>query len=71
MAKTITRRTRKPLSPKPAAKQADTAYPVEQEDLEEQQERLRKAAAAGAAALRTLSRTVRKLEQLGLQAASR
>jgi len=51
MAKTITRKVRKPLSPKPAAKQADTTYPVEQEDLDEQQERLRKAAAAGADAL--------------------
>jgi hypothetical protein len=53
MAKTITRTVRKPLSLKPGPKRADTAYPVEQEDLDQQQERLRKAAAEGAAALRT------------------
>jgi len=52
MAKTITRKVGKPLSPKPAVKQDDTAYLV-REDLDEQQERLRKAAAAGANALRT------------------
>ena len=52
MAKKFSKTVRKPLSPKPAAKQADTAYPVEQEDLDEQQERLSKAAAAGADALK-------------------
>ncbi len=48
MAKTIARKARKPLSPKPAAKQVNKAYPVEQEDLDDQQQRLKKAAAAGA-----------------------
>src|SRR5450759_4207733 len=52
MAKTITRKVGKPLSPKPAVKQDDTAYLV-REDLDEQQERLRKAEAAGANALKT------------------
>jgi hypothetical protein len=52
MAKTITRKVGKPLSPKPAVEQADTAYLV-REDLDEEQERLRKAAAAGANALKT------------------
>ena len=52
MAKTITRKVGKPLNPKPAVKQDDTAYLV-REDLDEQQERLRKAAAVGANALRT------------------
>ena len=52
MAKTITRKVGKPLNPKPAVKQDDTAYLV-REDLDEQQERLRKAAAAGANALKT------------------
>ncbi len=36
----------------PVVKHANKAYPVEQEDLEEQQQRLRKAAAAGADALK-------------------
>jgi hypothetical protein len=53
MAKMFSKTARKLLSPKPAARQADRAYPVEQEDLEEQHRRLRKAAAAGADALRT------------------
>ena len=52
MTKKFSKVVRKPLSPKPAAKQEDTAYLV-REDLDEQQERLRKAAAAGAAALKT------------------
>src|ERR1035437_316378 len=52
MAKTITKKVGKPLSPKPAVEQADTAYLV-REDLDEEQERLRKAAAAGANALKT------------------
>jgi hypothetical protein len=43
---------RKPLSPKPTVQQEDTAYLV-REDLDEQQERLRKSAAAGAGAVRT------------------
>jgi hypothetical protein len=51
MAKKFTKTERKPISPRPVAKRADRAYPVEQEDLDEQQQRLRKAAAAGAAAL--------------------
>jgi hypothetical protein len=53
MAKTINRRMTKALNQKPGPKQPDPAYPVEQEDLDQQQERLKKAAAAGAAALRT------------------
>jgi len=53
MAKTINRIVTKPLSQRPAPKQSDSAYPVDQEDLDQQQERLRKAAAAGAAALKT------------------
>ena len=52
MAKTITKKVGKPLSPKPAVEQADTAYLV-REDLDEEQERLRKAAGAGANALKT------------------
>ena len=53
MSKKTDKKTTKPRSPKPpAAKQVDTAYLV-REDLDEQQERLRTAAAAGAAALRT------------------
>ena len=51
MAKNFANKVRKPLSPKPAVEQADTSYPVGPEDLEEQKERLRKAAAAGAASL--------------------
>src|ERR1035437_944497 len=53
MAKNIANKLRKPLGHKPAPKQPDTAYPVDQENLDQQQERLRKAAATGAAALRT------------------
>ena len=52
MAKKFSKTVRKPLSPKPAVKQVDTAYLV-REDLDEQQEPLRKGVAAGAAALRT------------------
>ena len=52
MAKTITKKVGKPLSPKPAVEQADTAYLV-REDLDEQQEQLSKAEAAGAGALKT------------------
>jgi hypothetical protein len=52
MAKKFSKTVRKPLSPKPVVKQVDTAYLV-REDLDEQEERLRKAAAAGAAALKT------------------
>lgn len=53
MAKTITKKLIKPLGQRPGQKQAKVSYPVEREDLDQQQERLRKAAAAGAAALRT------------------
>ena len=52
MAKKNSKTERKPLSPKPAVMQEDTAYLV-REDLDEQQERLSKAEAAGAGALRT------------------
>ena len=52
MTKKFSKPARKPLSPKPSVKQEDTAYLV-REDLDEQQERLTKASAAGAAALRT------------------
>ena len=53
MAKTINRTVTKALNQKLRPKQPDAAYPVEQEDLDQQQERLKKGAAAGAAALRT------------------
>ena len=53
MANNFSKTVGKPLSPTPAAKRADPAYPVEQEDPNEQQRRFRKAAAAGAGALRT------------------
>ena len=52
MAKTITKNVGKPLSPKPAVEQADTAYLV-REDLDEEQEQRMKAAAAGVGAVRT------------------
>ena len=52
MTKKFSKKVREPLSPKPTVKQEDTAFLV-REDLDEQQERLRKTAAAGAAALRT------------------
>ena len=52
MSKKTVKKATKPRSPKPPAAQVDTAYLV-REDLDEQQERLRKGAAAGAAALRT------------------
>ena len=52
MSKQTLKKSRKPLAPKPAAKQADTAYPIEQKELDEPQGRLRNAAAPGAAALR-------------------
>jgi hypothetical protein len=52
MAKKNSKTERKPLSPKPAVMQEDTAYLV-REDLDEQQERLRNAAVSGTAALRT------------------
>ena len=52
MAKTITKKVGKPLNPKPAVEQADTAYLV-REDLDEEQEQRVKAAAAGANALTT------------------
>ena len=53
MSKKIIMKTKKPLNPKPAAKQADTAFAVDQEDLDGQQGRLRQAAAAGTGALKT------------------
>lgn len=53
MAKTIINKVRKPLSPKPAAKQAKKAYPVEQEDLDEQQPQLREAVAPRADGLKS------------------
>src|ERR1035441_6736632 len=52
MAKKPANKVRKPLSPKPVVEREDTAYLV-REDLDEQQERLRKGAAAGANALKT------------------
>jgi hypothetical protein len=52
MAQKTIKKTVKPRSPKPPAAQVDTAYLV-REDLDEQQERLRKAEAAGANALKT------------------
>ena len=52
MAKKNSKTERKPLSPKPAVMQEDTAYLV-REDLDEQQERISKAEAAGAGAVRT------------------
>ena len=52
MAKKNSKTERKPLSPKPAVMPEDTAYLV-REDLDEQQERLGKAEAAGAGAVRT------------------
>ena len=52
MAKKNSKTERKPLSPKPAVMQEDTAYLV-REDLDEQQERISKAEAAGAVALKT------------------
>jgi len=52
MAKTITKKVGKPLRPKPTVEQADTAFLV-QEDLDEEQELRLKAAAAGANALTT------------------
>jgi Glycogen recognition site of AMP-activated protein kinase len=52
MTKKFPKRVSEPLSPKPAVKQEDTAYLV-REDLDEQQERLMNAAAAGANALTT------------------
>ena len=51
MAKKNSKTERKPLSPKPAVMQEDTANLV-REDLDEQQERLSKAEAAGAGALK-------------------
>ena len=55
MAKKNSKTERKPPSPKPAAKQEETAYLV-RDDLDEQQERISKAEAAGAGALRTPAR---------------
>ena len=52
MAKKNSKTEWKPLSPKPAVMQEDTAYLV-REDLDEQQERLSNAEAAGAGAVRT------------------
>jgi hypothetical protein len=52
MAKKNSKTERRPPSPKPTVRQEDTAYLV-REDLDEQQERLGKAEAAGAGAVRT------------------
>ncbi len=52
MLKKTIRRTKKPLSPKPVAKRADTGYSVGQADLDEQQGRRRKAAAEVASILK-------------------
>jgi hypothetical protein len=52
MSQKTVKKTVKPRSPKPPAAQVDTAYLV-REDLDEQQERLSKAKAAGAGALKT------------------
>ena len=52
MSQKTVKKTVKPRSPKPPAAQVDTAYLV-REDLDEQQERLRKDEAAGANALKT------------------
>jgi hypothetical protein len=46
MSKRRDNKSMKPVGPKAAAKQADTAFPVEQEDLDEQQQ-VRNAAAVG------------------------
>lgn len=56
MSEKAINKTTKPLAPKAAAKQSDTPYPVAQ-DLNSQQERLRKAAAAGAEALKSRAPT--------------
>jgi hypothetical protein len=47
MSKKTLKKMKGTLTPIAAARWADAAYPVEQEDLDEQQQRLRKAAAAG------------------------
>ena len=51
MSQKTVKKTVKPRSPKPPAAQVDTAYLV-REDLDEQQERLSKAEAAGAGTLK-------------------
>ena len=53
MSEKTFKKTAKPQTPKPAAKRADAAYPVDQEDLDNQKQRLRKAAAAGAGAMKS------------------
>lgn len=57
MTKKFSKKVKEPLSPKPVVKQPDTAFLV-QEDLDEQQERLRQAAAVEAKALKTPASTV-------------
>ena len=53
MSKSNFKNTIKPLAPEGAAKPASAEYPVEQAELVSQRERLRKAAAAGADALKS------------------
>lgn len=53
MSKSNFKNTTKPLAPEGAAKPASAEYPVEQAELVSQRERLRKAAAAGADALKS------------------
>jgi hypothetical protein len=53
MAKKTVRKTPSPVGSKPALAQPARAYPVEEEDLENQQQRLKRAAAAGAEAVKS------------------
>ena len=59
MSKKNIARITKPLSPKPAARRVNTPNPVEEEDLNPQQGRFKKEAAAGASALKTPAPAVR------------
>ena len=52
MAKKSTRKSARPLPPDSGTKPSDRVYPVEPEELEDQQQRLKKAAAMGAQALK-------------------
>jgi hypothetical protein len=56
VAKTVASKVGKPLKPKPALKQDDAVFLV-REDLDEEKEQLRKAAAAGANAFENTSTT--------------
>lgn len=64
------KRTKSP-APKPEAKQADAAYPVSQDELDEQQGRLRKAAAAGADVLKTPGTSAEAAQPLTAAASSK